>query len=300
VAKPPEAQSYAERFAKKAWYGEVKGLPYDSMDSALSQPLVNRRAVSSSRASSIMKDREENVPPHIRAIRRSRVVGEEAKNDGKYREKPRRYHFEEEMDCKPSIYTKELRNDLNKLNNQISNSEFKPRRSSFSFDAIDSAPLSIPSTSTSIKRSSYLETSRADSKPPSGAIGGRTRKISFNDSESSFELPPRTPRARKVSLDDFTYRPPKSLESLKNEDYDVKLSASELRDMRRAKESDDLSENIRKSISKMRSHDIDKEAAYKYTRQMRSSSLDPFGDDSKYSARQRASRFNAFVYGVGK
>lgn len=306
--EPPKSKTYAERFANTPWYGSAKGLPYDVSESALSQPLVNRRAVSASRASSIMKDREDNIPPHIRVLRHSRMVGEEVKKDEKYREKPRRYHFEEEMDYKPSIYTKELKRDLGKLTDELGKAEVRSRRSSFTLDTDTvSLPTSssvsrfegLPPISTKSKRSSYLESSKSEYKPPTGAVGGRTRKVSFNDSESSFELPPRGPRARKVSLDEFTYRPPKSLESLKQEDYDIKVSARELKDMRRAKESEDLSESIRKSISKTRSHNIDKEAAYKYTRQMRSSSLDPFGDDSKYSAKQRATKFNYFVYGVG-
>lgn len=312
AAKPPECQSYAERFVAKPWYGGVKGLPYDMSDSALSQPLVNRRAVSASRASSIMKDREDNVPPHIRTRRRAKMIEEEIVNDDKYKEKPRRYHFEEELEYKPSVYSKELRRDLEKLEEDIAKPP-RARRSSISYDlpAYDTDlhlpgkktvskseySYTLPSTGTTVSKSSHVETKRFESKPPIG--GARSRRISFNDSESSFELPPRAPRARKVSLEDFSYRPPKSLDSLKQDDYDIKVSAAELRDMRRAKESEDLSENIRKSIAKMRSHDIDKEAAYKYTRQMRSSSLDPFGDDSKYSAKQRATRFNAFVYGVG-
>lgn len=326
---PPECQSYAERFAKKPWYGHAKGLPYNESESACGQPLVNRRAVSASRASSIMQDREDNVPSHIRVRRRTKAIEEEIGNDDKYREKPRRYHFEDEMDYKPSIFTKELRSDLNKLSDKINapaprrasvsldmddilgSQSLQPRRSSVSYElpVFDSelnlpgtqsiskskSSYTLPSSGAKVSKSSYVETKSFESKPPTGA---RPRKTT--ESEVSFELPPRVPRSRKVSLDEFSYRPPRNLEALQSDDYDIKLSASELRDMRRAKESDELTEKIRGTISKMRSHDIDKEAAYKYTRQMRSSSLDPFGDDSKYSAKQRATKFRQFVYGVGK
>lgn len=288
--EPPKSQTYAERFASKPWYGDAKGLPYDTSDSALSKPLVNRRAVSASRASSIMKDREDNVPPHIRVLRRSRNIEDEVKYEDKFSEKPRRYHFEEELEYKPSPYTQDLRRDLKKLNEKFAKAEIRSRRSSISQDQFEDLDSSIFAP---ISRTEQTET--AYKRPP---IAPRQRNVSFNEADPG--LPPHTTTVKRVSVDEFNYRPPKSLENLKLEDYDIKVSARELRNMRRAKESEDLSENIRKSISKMRAHDVDQEAAYKYTRQLRSSSLDPFGDDSKYSAKQRMTRFNAFVYGVGK
>jgi len=67
-APPPEAQTYAERFASRPFYGTARGLPYDDSQAEISKPL-QRRAHSASRARSSRERESDDVPSTSRTGR---------------------------------------------------------------------------------------------------------------------------------------------------------------------------------------------------------------------------------------
>jgi len=99
----------------------------------------------------------------------------------------------------------------------------------------------------------------------------RNRKYSEESSSSSYGLPPKY------------------------------ASAQVIRDARKMKNSDELSDNIQKMVTKMRSHHLDDAEAdiRSISRSIRSSALDPFEDDSPRSRSRQRARLNQFSYGVG-
>lgn len=161
----------------------------------------------------------------------------------------------------------------------------------------------LPETGRNFRRSSITESSSYDSKPQvssfstrRSSIGSglnddfstsrssvRTRKYSEESSSSGFGLPPRPTRHISVEEPKFS-------------------SAQSIRDARKLKNSDELTDNIQKMVTKMRNHHLDDAEAdiRSISRTVRAASLDPFEDDSPRSRSRQRARLNQFTYGIGK
>lgn len=160
----------------------------------------------------------------------------------------------------------------------------------------------LPETGRNYRRSSITESSSYDSKPHvsfstrRSSIGSgldedfstsrssvRTRKYSEESNSSGFGLPPRPSRHISVEEPKFS-------------------SAQSMRDARKLKNSDELTDNIQKMVTKMRNHHLDDADAdiRSISRTVRAASLDPFEDDSPRSRSRQRARLNQFTYGIGK
>jgi len=134
-----------------------------------------------------------------------------------------------------------------------------------------------PSSGAKVHKSSYSESSKFESsKPPRAPRAARTLNAT-NDVD--FKLPP-MPRSRRISLSDVsddTYSfSSKSISSHSEEDKGFR-KAKEIRDHRRAQESEELTANINKMINKMKMRsDVPNDITTVTSRTIRASSLEPF------------------------
>jgi len=119
-APPPEAQTYAERFASRPFYGAARGLPYDDSQAESLKPL-QRRAHSASRARS-SRDREvDDVPTTSRA--------------GRSRDRKLSFNLDDfDADVKKSFkdFSLDCDNDI------------KPKSSKSKFSLVDDSDFKIP------------------------------------------------------------------------------------------------------------------------------------------------------------
>lgn len=335
--EPPEAATYAERFASRPFYGNTRGLPYEDRESALSQPLLSRRSASASRAS---KDREpDDIPARSRTGRSGDRklsfnyddVGAEPRrrlslfDDTDFKTPIKRFfdsdfgrdqRADDDIRIKPAT-KKSIRDDITKLEKEFRKADAVQRGTGSGGrrweevvynDALDTpgkktvkrdeVSYSIPGTGATVRKSSYQESSKFESSKPPRAPPKPSRLLSL-ENDPDFKLPVR-PRRRHLSLSDdddfkFTSRSIKS----RFDDDDDNLDYPRISDHRRAKESAQLTENVNKMISKMRKHSIGDGDGYKYTRTVRSSSLDPYDGISRLTTSTQT-RSNQYAYGVPK
>ena len=155
-----------------------------------------------------------------------------------------------------------------------------------------------PDTGSTYRRSSITETSSIVSKPPPSL---RTRRSSIGTGEE-FSSSSSSVRTRKYSEQSgFSGLPPRPSRHISSDDGKF-TSAQVMRDARKMKESDDLTENIQKMVNKMKSHHLDDAEAdvRSISRTVRATSLDPFEDDGTRSRSKQRARLNQFTYGIGK
>ncbi|KAG7164965.1 uncharacterized protein LOC121870985 [Homarus americanus] len=338
--QPPEAASYAERFANKPFYGKTRGLPYETNESALSQPLVNRRASSGGRSS--RGSEPDDIPQPSRSGRnRDRKLS--FSFDEPEPEPRRRFSLVDDLDFKIPVRRyidsdfgfktsvgkdavsgddfginpaakKGLMDDIKKLEKKFQKADLIERGTGSrakkweevvyneALDAPgkrtvkqDQASYTIPGTGSTVRKSSYQETSKFESSKPPRAPPRPSRLLSLED-DADFKLPPR-PRRRNVSLsdDDFSFSSSRSIKSIVDDEDKKFRSAKKMFDQRKAQESEELTDNINKMIKKMRKHSIGDGDAYKYSRTLRSSSLDPYESEPRVK-----SRSHQFTYGFSK
>lgn len=336
-APPPEAQSFAERYASRPIYGSTRGLPYDSNEAALGKPLVNRRALSAGRARS--RDREvDDVPFETRRGRsRERKVSFNTDdfrrpsildNEFDFQDPPRRYRSsqkiasEDDFDINPKT-KQELEAEFKRIKNEFKKADSMERgsapRTSQYEETVYNADLGIPgkrnvrreetsytspSSGTRVSKSSYSESSKFESSKPPRAP--RPSRLTSIDNDFDFKLP-RTPRIHKFSTSDIEdddtfklkYQVPKPSSRQRTADDDTKFQQElSLRERRRAEDSEELSSHINDLVKRMKSHDVDG-GGYKFTRTIRASSLDPYEREPRARARVQARAHN-FMYGVSK
>jgi len=161
---------------------------------------------------------------------------------------------------------------------------------------------SLPPSGSKIRKSSYTESTKFEStKPPRTP---RPSRLTSTDDDMDFKLPT-TSRFRKFSMSDIgddefklKYQIPRPNSRNRTVEDEKKFQQGlSFREQRRAQESEQLSSNISNLISKMKSHDL--EDGYKYTRNIRASSLDPYEREPRAIARTQA-RVHQFSYGVSK
>lgn len=334
--KPPEAQTFAERYSSRPFYGNTRGLPYDSSTSALSKPLMTRRAQSTGRARS--RDPEIDDTPSASRLGRerdrkvafnmddykSKLIVDDAFN---FQVAPKRYArssqkiaSEEDFDINPRL-KKELEDEFKRIKNEFrkANSIERgsvPRTSQYEESVYNSdlglpskrrvkheeVNYSLPPTGTKVRKSSYTESSKFESTRPPRAP--KPSRLSSIEDDMNFKMP-KSFRSRKFSMseiddDDFALKyhvpRPNSRYRTAEEEKSFQQDLS-LREQRRVQESEQLSSNISNLIKKMKDHDL--EDGYKFTRSIRASSLDPYERETRTNARSQA-RVHQFSYGVSK
>jgi len=334
---PPEAMSFAERYHERPIYGSARGLPYDPSKSELSKPLANRRAQSASRARSREREvddvtsesrfgrsRDRKVSFNIDDYRPTKFSID---NELNFQEPIRRYSRktekiagEEDFDIKPKV-KEELENEFLRIKKEFRKAESLergsvPKTTQYEESVYNSdlglpgrrsvkreeVSYTLPPSGSKVHKSSYAETSKFESSRPPRAP--KPSRLSSLDDDLDFKLP-RSSRLRKFSTseiddDDFNlkYQIPRRNSSKRTIEAETKFHQGlSLREQRRAQESEQLSANISNLIDKMKNHDI--EDGYKFTRTIRSSSLDPYEREPRAQARVQA-RAHQFTYGVGK
>lgn len=316
--KPPEAQTYAERFASKPIYGKTHGLPYDESESVFKQPLAIMVSGTRSRASSLSRDTSPESSFGSRLNRRRSLFNDEDFTPSKPIKK---YSFDN-TNFEP-IKSSDLRDKLRKISDDFNKTpSYQPRKdfqkTEISFkqtfgprgqpiikrEEVTYAPPEHEIPTTSYRRSSITDTSKYEFKPP---LSLRTRRSSIGSGEEVSTTTRSSIRARKYTEDTSCGLPPRPARyggvSYNDDDASSKfVSASQFRDARKLKESEELTENIQKMVNKMKSHHLDDASAdiRSVSRALRATSLDPFEDDSPRSRSRQRARLNKFAYGVGK
>jgi len=333
---PPGAMSYAERYHENPIYGSARGLPYDSSQSELSKPLASRRAQSASRARS--RDREvDDVTSDSRLGRskdrkvsfnvddyRSKFKIDDALNFQepirRYTRKSEKIAGEEDFDIKPKV-KEELENEFQRIKKEFRKADSLergsvPKTTQYEETVYNSdlgvpgrrsvkreeVSYTLPPSGSKVRKSSYTETSKFESSRPPRAP--KPSRLGSLDDDLDFKLPSRTSRLRKFSTseiddDEFNlkYQIPRPNSRKRTIEDETKFHQGlSLREQRRAQESEQLSANISNLIDKMKNHEI--EDGYKFTRTIRSSSLDPYEREPRAKARVQA-RAHQFAYGVG-
>lgn len=333
---PPEARSYAERYAERPIYGSTRGLPYNTSESELEKPLISRRAQSAGRARS--RDREVDDIPLESRLGRSRdrkvsfnlddfksklLVDDELNFQEpikRYSKPTERLASEEDFDINPKL-KKELEDEFLKIKKQFKKADSVergsiPKTTQYEETVFDSdlgvpgkrrvrreeVNYSLPPSGSKVHKSSYTETTKFESSKPPRAP--KPTRFSSVDDDLDFKLP-KLPRRRKFSTSDiddedfnlkYQFPRPSSRKRTVEEENKFQQGLS-LRERRRAEESEELSANISKMIDKMKNHEL--EDGYKFTRTIRASSLDPYEREPRARARVQA-RAHQFTYGVSK
>lgn len=361
-APPPEAQTYAERFASRPFYGKAHGLPYGDEEA---QRPFQRRAASAGRARDRASRESDDLPSAGPRAGRARdrtlsfndddfdlSVKKALKNfsldddlaaprrtkfslddDSDFRVPVRRASTSIDRDLAAEFAIrpenkselmkkfKALEREFEKANamergatsrkveHNAWNDELSlPGRRSVKRDEVS---YTDPDTGAKVHKSSYKESSKfesssSSSKPPHLPRPPRPSRLLSVDSDSDFKVPSR-PRNRRISLgdissDDMDIRSlaSKALGHIRDAGADFESKkfrgAREIRDLRRAKESEELTANINKIIKKMRNHDEGDVNQIKVSRTFRSSSLEPLQRETIV----RASPSHRFVYGISR
>lgn len=323
--KPPEAQTYAERFSDHPIYGRTRGLPYDASQSVYNQPLASRLTGTGGRGSSLprepgkthrgsslSRDPEPVTPSYgSRFGRRSSLFNDDddfstsqpfkkfslgSSDLDRMRDYSSRDRMHKAVDDFLKTPVKAPARDYETSETKF-RQEYGPRgqpiikREKYTY--------TLPETSKPLRKSSITETSEfSSSKPP---MSFRTRRSSLGPGEDLSTTTTRSSlRTRKYSEDTSSGLPPRSTRFSRDDDSSKFTTARDFRDARRAMESDDLTENIQKMVNKMKSHHLDDATAdiRSISRTVRAASLDPFEDDSTRSRSKQRARLNKFTYGI--
>lgn len=314
--KPPEAQTYAERFANKPIYGSAYGLPYDTSKSVFNQPMASVRQSkrTPSRASSLSRDPDADRAASgvLRNRRRSSLFDDDEDDSFSFSSKPFKKFSLNTSDFEP-IKSSDLRDRIRKISQDYDKpASWEPKRNFQKSETTwttstnprgqpvikrEEISYKLPQTGNTFRRSSITET--YDSKPP---MSVRTRRSSLGGGDEFTSSARSSTRTRKYSEESSSSGlPPRPTKHTSFEEYKFP-SAQSVRDARKIKESDDLTENIQKMVSKMKSHHLDDAEAdiRSMSRTIRSASLDPFEDDSPRSRSRQRARLNQFTYGIGR
>jgi len=313
AVRPPEAQTYAERFATNPIYGRVRGLPYDESQSVFNKPLAIHVSGTRSRASSLSRQQDPNTPTDgSRMLNRRRSLFDAEDDDFTRTTSYNKQFNVDPKDFEDPLMSTNLRHRIREHSNDLakpSRNSLDRERTEFSFKTTygpkgekmikqEKLTVSRPEPST-YRRSSIVET--YDSKPP---MSLRSRRSSIGSGE---EITTRSSiRTRKYSDDSSSGLPPRPMRSgvsFKDDDTSSKFaSATSFRDARKIKDSEELTETINKMVNKMKSHHLEDASAdiCSISRNLKATSLDPFEDDGPRSRSRQRARLNQFTYGVGK
>lgn len=160
--------------------------------------------------------------------------------------------------------------------------------------------FNLPETGKTFRRSSITDLSSYDSKPQITSFRSRRSSIGTNDDFAPTKSSLRTRKYSEESSSSAFGLPPRPIRHVSIEEPKFS-NAQVIRDARKMKNSEELSDNIQKMVNKMRSHHLENAEAdvRSLSRTIRSASLDPFEDDSPRSRSRQRARLNQFSYGVG-
>jgi len=323
--KPPEAQTYAERFASAPIYGRAHGLPYDEKQSVYRQPSPVLKS-GTSRARSVSRDSDTsgylaslgpkdkfNIQDR-RSFRRQSLC-EDSTDSNKFptRDTSRtrssaldelrkvKENLEKDLKKFPSLPPTVPRRDEKKV---VFKQETGPRGST-----IIKREETVTSSPRISRRFSTTQRDTDGGKPP---VSLRVRKTSYNEPET-FETPSYF-RSRRASFgqsegiqipgskfENFVkYSSQTNAGSAAGDETPRFRSAAHFREARKVIDSEEIADKIKKTFENQKSRYLEDATAdiTSMTRSLRGSRLDPFEDDGpRGRARQRA-RLNHFSYGV--
>ncbi|KAF2362536.1 hypothetical protein FHG87_006711 [Trinorchestia longiramus] len=299
----------------------VRGLPYDESQSVYNQPLASRLTGTGGRGSSLPK----NPGQTGRASSLSRDPVTETSSYGSRHPRRSSLFDEDDFPSRQSFKKFSLgstdpervkdqvsRDRMHKAVNDFLKTPISGRSREYETSEVkfreeigprgqpvikrEQYTYTLPETASTMRKSSITESSSYDSKPP---LSLRTRRSSIGSGE---EFSRTSVRTRKYSEDTNYGLPPRPSRFNRGEDSSSFASARQVRDARRAMESDELTENIMKMVNKMKSHHLDDAAAdiRSISRTIRATSLDPVEDDSYRSRSKQRARLHNFTYGIGK
>lgn len=304
--KPPESQTFAERFASKPIYGKTSGLPYDESKSVFKQPLAIHSSGTRSRSSSVTRD--SGTSQYLSSLGSKPAFNHEDSRMSR-RLSEQRDQFKlpfggRARDSSPSVSRYRSMENINSHSQMslpprkrieekevVFKTEYGPRgqeivkRQEVRFLSGDNTP------STSRKN---LNETTASAKPP---LNLKYRRSSLGQSENS----PNAKFVSKLRTDaesEFQRiaSAPMNFGMNLNHDEPMYKTAQSFRDARRKQESDELSEKIKKTVNNMKSRHL--EDATKeirpFSRFVRSGSLDPFESEKFESRSRRSSRAHRF------
>jgi len=323
--KPPEAQTYAERFASSPIYGRAHGLPYDGKNSVYRQPSPVLKS-GTSRASSVSRDSDTsgylaslgpkdkfNVEDR-RAFRRQSLCEDSSgsdKNPNRDSSRTRSSALDELRKIKEN-----LQNDLKK----ITSLPPVPRRADEK--KIVFKHETGPRGDTIIKREETISSSprvyrrfstSQDETDGQHQMSFRKRKTSFSEPET-VETPSYF-RARRASFgqsdnlqipsskfENFVkYSSQTNVGSSAGDETPRYRSVAHFREARKVLDSEEIADKIKKTFENQKGRYVEEASAdiASMSRALRGSRLDPYEDvGPRGRARQRA-RLHHFSYGVG-
>jgi len=302
--KPPEAQTFAERFASKPIYGKTTGLPYDETKSVFRQPMAIHSAGTRSRASSLTRD--SGTSQYLSSLGpKSAFNRDDSRMSRQLSDQKDHFKLPFSGQDSPSWASKknERVSRYQSMDNLNSRSSLPPRKRTEEREVTFKKEYG-PTGQEIVKRQEVRYLS-SDNTPS-------TRRI--NQSEATSARPPLDLRYRRSSLGQpgdsvnskFISKLRTDTESefqklasahmnfgmgLKHEEPRFR-SAQNFREARRKQESDELSEKIKKTVNNMKSRhleDATKEVR-PFSRFVRSGSLDPFESEKFESRSRRGSR----------
>ncbi|XP_068247293.1 uncharacterized protein [Palaemon carinicauda] len=331
-APPPEAKSFAERYAERPIYGSTRGLPYDESESTFGKPLVRRRAVSVGRARS--REPEVDIAPPVRSRERKVSFNPDdftsmLDNELNFQIPARRYRkssekiaSEEDFDINPKA-RRELEDEFKRIKDEFKKADSVDRtmprsvpRTTQYEETVYNTDLGVPGrrrvkreevsytlppSGSKVHKSSYSESTKFESSKPPRAPN-RLSRLSSLENDIDFKLPSRLRKFSTSDIDDDDFKlkyhvsKPNSRNRTVEEETKFQQNLS-LRERRRKEDSEELSSHISNLISRIDNQD--KDQGYKFTRSIRSTSLDPYEYEPRARARVQA-RAHQFSYGVAK
>jgi len=178
----------------------------------------------------------------------------------------------------------------------------------------DEVSYTDPSSGAKVHKSTYSASSKFESsKPPRAPRAARLLNL---DDDADFKLPP-MPRSRRISLSDvgddsFSFSS-SSISSRREEEEKGFRKAREIKDSRRAQDSEELTSNINRMLNKIKLHSDPSNDIITLTRSIRStsmepaiprsvraSSLDPYSSRSSIARARPSTKATRFVYGYSR
>jgi len=190
--KPPECQTYAERFASKPIYGSAHGLPYAETESVFRQPSAVLSVGTRSRASSLTRD--SGISQYLSSLG-SRDIFDRA-------ESKLSRHLADAQPIPSSRPTQGIYNNKTGINNELEGrrvTSLPPLKKQSQDRKVSYEPKVVPkswmtSKSQEVNSSSYRDSSRSFMRPSERenegkySINLRSRRSSVGDMENNSSL----------------------------------------------------------------------------------------------------------------
>jgi len=295
--KPPEAQTYAERFASAPIYGSAHGLPYDETQSVFNQPdpvlksgtkrssSVSRSDSETSKYLSSLAPKEPFRKQDADLFRKSSFPDAQRTSRSILKKEP---SLEDKIDSEISSALKRFDD---KVGRKTSLPPLSPRTEQrsvvFKHETGGKGQPVVKKEETTISSlsSSLTSGSSAASKPP---VSLRYRRASFGSTGSSQIPSSMFENTQKWSSQHNIYQ------ETNRDDPPRFRSAQHFREARRKADEELLSDKIKKTfdVMKIPRHFESSSDGKSYSRS-RASSVEPFPDDNAFTPRPRLNSFSS-------